>query len=274
MPEHPLNRNDLPAAPSELRSLAASTALMAAELVRTERAKGFGVETKSTSVDMVNDVDKASDELITDLLTSARPNDALLTEESGATSGTSGITWIVDPIDGTTNFVYGHPPYAVSIAALVDGQPVASAVCDVPANECFTAALGEGADLNGTPLTLKPAPASMETALVATGFGYAAEMRKLQGAVVAELVHRVRDIRRLGSAATDLCWVAAGRIDAYFEAGLEDWDLYGGQLVATEAGAKLSLFNQAKSAHSLVVTHPNFHDELVDLLIELGADSI
>jgi myo-inositol-1(or 4)-monophosphatase len=227
---------------AELLDLAVATAREAADLVARGRATaGEQVEVKSSSVDMVTAVDRASEELVVSRLLGARPGDGLLGEEGGERSGTTGVRWIVDPIDGTTNFVYGVPAYAVSIAAEVHGRVRAGAVLNAATGELFTATLGGGAQLSApgrAPVALRcSSPASLETSLVATGFGYRPEQRRAQGAVVALLLPEVRDIRRIGSAALDLCFLAAGRVDAYYEAHLNPWDYSAGCLIAAEAGA-------------------------------------
>nr|WP_218859460.1 inositol monophosphatase family protein [Petropleomorpha daqingensis] len=222
--------------------LAVATAREAADLVARGRATaGDDVDVKSSAVDLVTAVDRASEDLVIGRLLGARPDDGLLGEEGGERPGTTGVRWVVDPIDGTTNFVYGVPAYAVSIAAEVDGRVVAGAVLNVATGELFTATLGGGAHVSSPgrePAPLRcSAPASLEQTLVATGFGYRAEQRQAQGAIVARLLPEVRDIRRIGSAALDLCNVAAGRVDAYYEAHLNPWDWSAGSLVAAEAGA-------------------------------------
>jgi len=227
---------------AELLDLAVATAREAAALVARGRATaGEHVDVKSSSVDMVTAVDRATEELVTGRLLGARPGDGLLGEEGGERAGTTRVRWIVDPIDGTTNFVYGVPAYAVSIAAEVHGQVRVGAVLNAATGELFTATLGGGAHLSSPgrePVRLRcSSPASLETTLVATGFGYRAEQRRAQGAVVARLLPEVRDIRRIGSAALDLCSLAAGRVDAYYEAHLNPWDWSAGCLVAAEAGA-------------------------------------
>lgn len=228
--------------PQDLLALAVRTARDAAALVARGRAgAGDRVTTKSTPVDVVTAVDRASEELIAGRLLAARPDDGVLGEEGAARDGTTGVRWIVDPIDGTVNFLYDLPAYAVSIAAEVDGEVRAGAVLNVATGELFTATAGGGAFL-ATPQRPQPvrlggsAPASLEQTLVATGFAYGADQRRAQGAVVAGLLPRVRDIRRYGSAALDLCSAAAGRVDAYYEQHLNPWDHAAGALVAREAG--------------------------------------
>ena len=225
-----------------LLELAVDVAREAAELVAAGRASaGDSVDVKSSPVDVVTAVDKASEKLIVERLLGARPDDGLLGEEGASRTGTSGVRWLVDPIDGTVNFLYDLPAYAVSIAAEVDGAVVAGAVLNVATGELFTASTGGGANLSspsrpGSRRLTGSRPASLAQTLVATGFGYREEQRRAQGAVVARLLPRVRDIRRFGSAALDLCAVAAGRIDAYYELDLNPWDHPAGALVAAEAG--------------------------------------
>jgi len=230
--------------PAELLALAVDTAREAAALVARGRASARDdVDVKSSPVDVVTAVDKDSERLVVSRLLAARPDDGVLGEEGAATAGTSAVRWVVDPIDGTVNFLYGLPAYAVSIAAEVDGVVRAGVVLNVATGELFSAVSGGGAWLavegaDPVPLAVS-APPSLEQTLVATGFGYRAEARRAQGAAVADLLPRVRDIRRFGSSALDLCSLAAGRVDAYYELGLNPWDHAAGALIATEAGAVL-----------------------------------
>jgi len=231
-----------PPAPADLLQLAVAVAREAAELVARGRATaGEQVDVKSSPVDVVTAVDTASERLIVGRLTAARPEDGVLGEEGASREGTSGVRWVVDPIDGTVNFLYGVPAYAVSIGAEVDGVVRAGAVLNVATGELFTATSGGGAFLS-SPTRPEPvrltgsSPVSLEQTLVATGFGYRAEQRRAQGAVVARLLPQVRDIRRFGSAALDLCAAAAGRVDAYYELELNPWDHAAGALIAAEAG--------------------------------------
>jgi myo-inositol-1(or 4)-monophosphatase len=227
---------------AELLDLAVATARAAAELVaRGRTTAGRDVAVKSSPVDVVTAVDRASEELIVGRLLAARPDDGILAEEGAARPGTSGIRWLVDPIDGTVNFLYGLPAYAVSIAAEVAGAVRAGAVLNVASGELFTATDGGGAHLSTresaeTVRLTGSSPASLDRTLVATGFGYRVDERRAQGAVVARLLPQVRDIRRYGSSALDLCSAAAGRVDAYYELHLNPWDHAAGALVAAEAG--------------------------------------
>ncbi len=224
-----------------LLEVAVDVALETAAMVRGRRREGVEVsDTKSSPVDVVTEVDKAAERLIFDRLMTARPDDGFLGEEGATSESTSGVVWIVDPIDGTVNFVYGIPYYAVSIAAAIGDRSVAGVVVNVESGECFTATSGGGAHLGGTRLQLpvgKDKPLAQR--LVATGFNYVEAVKLRQTVAVSALLHEVRDIRRMGAAALDLCSVAAGRVDGYVEEGLNPWDVAAGGLVATEAGAVL-----------------------------------
>ncbi len=243
-------RTDVPVGEAgQLMDLAVRTARGAAELVLSGRRSGVGVAaTKSSPVDVVTELDTASERFVRAAIRAARPQDGVLGEEYGYEPGSSGLTWVVDPIDGTVNFLYGIPSYAVSIA-VVTGQPtepgrwapVAGCVSAPALGRTYRAARGLGAwradDRLGTSerLTVNPA-VPLALALVGTGFGYTADRRADQGRVVAEVLPRVRDIRRAGCASLDLCAIAAGELDGYYERGLNPWDLAAGALLVEEAG--------------------------------------
>jgi myo-inositol-1(or 4)-monophosphatase len=236
------------------------------------------VQTKSSPTDVVTEMDRAAEDLIRDRLLAARPGDAVLGEEGGQTGAGEGVRWIVDPLDGTVNYLYGLPDWAVSIAAEVDGVIVAGAVCVPLRRSLFTAALGGGAWLESgwqpgrRRLACNPA-VPLPAALIATGFGYGARQRAGQGRVVAAVLPRVRDIRRGGSAATDLCSVAAGQVDGYYEQGLHSWDLAAGALIAREAGALTGgLRGQAAGTAMTIAASPGLFAELHDLLASLDGD--
>jgi len=223
--------------PTGLLALALEVAREAAALVRERRLAGVSVAgTKSSIVDVVTEADRASEALIRSRLLAARPDDAFVGEEGGSAVGGSGVRWIVDPIDGTVNYLYGIPQYAVSIAAEDAGTVVAGVVIDVASGGEYAASLGGGAARDGVPLSVR-APAPLAERLVLTGFNYEAATRVVQAAAVARLLPQVRDIRRFGSCALDLCHVAEGSADAYVEEGLAIWDHAAGGLVAREAGA-------------------------------------
>ena len=226
----------------ELVTLAVATARRAGQMVRAGRATGnVDVATKSSATDMVTQFDKASERLIVDSILAARPDDGFLGEEGTDVVGTSGVRWIIDPIDGTTNFLYDLPGYNVSIAAAVDGIVLAGAVYLPTADEMFSATRGGGAFLDATPIRCGTT-ADLSQALVATGFSYHTENRRRQAARLASLIGDVRDVRRLGAAAADLCHLAAGRVDAYYEQYLNEWDVAAGGLIAAEAGATVGAF--------------------------------
>jgi myo-inositol-1(or 4)-monophosphatase len=257
--------------PLDLLALAERLANEAAALLREGLGHTHEIETKSSLTDLVTEYDRAAERLIVEGILAARPGDGLLGEEGTAEPGTSGVRWVIDPLDGTTNFFYGYPAFAVSIAAEIDGEVVAGVVADVSRAETFTAARGHGAHASGHPLHCTDA-AELATALVATGFAYDAARRARQGMVVAGLLPRVRDVRRSGSAALDLCAVAAGRVDGYYERGLAPWDLAAGALIAAEAGAAVGDLDGARPSGAFVLaTAPALFDPLGALLMSLGA---
>ena len=226
----------------ELQSLAGEIAREAGELARRRRSEGVAIAaTKSALADIVTEADREVELLIRERLAAARPGDGFLGEESGAERGSTDITWVVDPIDGTVNYAYGIPSYAVSIAA-VAGEPtpglwqaVAGAVYGPSSDELFQAARGEGAWLGDQRLAVN-AELSPAGALIGTGFGYRPETHAGDMARLARVMPLARDIRRIGSAALDFAFVASGRLDAYFERGLAPWDHAAGALLVTEAG--------------------------------------
>lgn len=222
--------------PEELLALATDIASQAAQLIARFATTGFGVDTKSTRTDMVTDADQGSQSLIERLIREARPDDGWLGEEGAARPGTSGVRWVFDPLDGTTNFVYRIPAFAVSIGIEVNGKVVAGVVHDVAHGQTFTASLGKGARLNGASIAIS-GKVDLGTALLATGFGYDPSRRAEQGAMLARVLPNIRDIRRGGSAALDLCHVASGQLDGYFEYRLNPWDIAAGGIIAREAGA-------------------------------------
>ncbi|MDQ2827374.1 MAG: inositol monophosphatase [Actinomycetota bacterium] len=231
----------------------------------------FDVTTKTSGTDMVSEMDRASEALIVEGILAARPDDAVLGEEGAAREGTSGVRWIIDPLDGTTNYLYRHPTWAVSIGVEVDGRVDVGVVAAPGLGETFTAVRGKGAWLNGVPIAAT-AEQDLGRALVGTGFGYLAVRRARQAAVLPHLLPLVRDIRRNGVASLDLCWVACGRLDAYFEAGGQPWDVAAGLLIATEAGAVGRGLDGGPPVHdSVVVAAPGIAEALMDLLVGAGA---
>lgn len=254
----------------ELRTIAEEVALEAAGHVRRARESGVEVTaTKSSSVDLVTETDRATERLVRERLTRARPDDGIVGEEGVDAVSRSGVTWVVDPVDGTVNFFYGIPEYAVSIAAQVDGESAAGVVVNAATGVLYSTAEGQGATRDGRPLRVREVP-PMQQRLLLTGFGYEAHQRRIQGAAVARILPHVRDIRRRGSAALDLCAVAEGTADAYIEEGLHLWDHAAGALIAREAGATIGFEPGAGGRPCLVAAPAAGHAELVTLARECG----
>jgi myo-inositol-1(or 4)-monophosphatase len=274
--------------PGLLRSVAEQLATEAAAFVRRRRIEVFGtgaagsgqgdlraVNFKSSPTDPVTVVDTETERLLRGRLAELRPGERILGEEEGGPAGASDgqLTWVLDPIDGTVNFLYGIEAYAVSVGVQRDGVSVAGAVADVAAGALFSAALGHGSrlrrdgvvsELRASALTRLPA------ALVGTGFSYQPDRRRRQGEIVARLLPEVRDLRRIGSCALDLCMVAAGRLDAYYEDGVHVWDWAAGALIATEAGALVRAPRPADGAGLVVAAAPGISTEFDDALARCG----
>jgi myo-inositol-1(or 4)-monophosphatase len=274
-------------APAELRALAAAVAVEAGAFILDGLSRvRSSVASKSSPTDLVTEMDVAAEALVVGRLLTARPADGVLGEEGASGAGTSGIRWIVDPIDGTTNYVYGLPAFAVSIAAEVDGTVVAGAVAVPALGEIFSAAAGAGATCNDLPIRAASAvvlaarddglgaDARLARTLLATGYAYDPARRGRQAAVIASVLPRVRDVRRMGAAAVDLCLVAAGRVDAFYEQGLQPWDYAAGALIAREAGAVVTDLDGGPPSTSSVLAAPaDLHGPLRDLLLAAGARS-
>ena len=262
---------DLPA----LLALAVDVAHEAGQLIRDRRAaveRMAVTATKSTPTDVVTESDTAAEELIRDRLLAARPDDGLLGEEGGSVSGRSGVVWVVDPIDGTVNYLYAIPQYSVSIAAQVDGASGVGVVYNPVAGQTWTAIRGRGAVLDGRPIRESGCD-RLDRALIATGFGYDAGRRAHQADVLRHVLPEVRDIRRAGAASLDLCAVAAGLVDGFYERGLAPWDLAAGGLIAQEAGAVVAgLRGQVAGAELVIAAGPALFPALHDLLEPLGPD--
>lgn len=255
--------------PASLLSLADTAVdLVIARLAGVDRAAASVVGTKSSATDLVTEYDRWCEETLTATLADARPGDGFLGEEGTDRPSTTGVTWVIDPIDGTTNFVYDLPGSSVSVAARIDGIDTVGVVHDLVRGERYRASLGAGATLDGRPIRAS-AETSLPTALVATGFSYDADRRRAQAEVLAEIVPEVRDIRRFGGAAIDLCLVACGRVDAYYERALNDWDVAAGGLIAREAGAEVDDRRADHGAYAAVA--PGIADEFLALLERAGA---
>ena len=263
----------------ELLDIAKHVARVSGEMVLERRHGHVEVaDTKSTLNDVVTQVDRDSEQLIKDMLHSARPQDGFLGEEGGSGESTSGITWVVDPIDGTVNFLYGIPHYAVSIAA-VEGSPdpdqwnvLAGVVFNPATGEMFHAAQGRGAQLGKRTLGVSPA-VPIENALLLTGFAYAERYRRAQGELMREILPRVRDIRRLGTASLDLAYIAAGRANFYFERTLSPWDHAAGELLVREAGGMVTGFGEtAPGREAIFAGEQDMVARLKDLVSEFNGD--
>ncbi|WP_209560246.1 inositol monophosphatase family protein [Frigoribacterium sp. PvP032] len=259
---------------AELLAIAVEVTTAAARLAAARRAEGVEVaDTKSSLVDVVTHTDREVEDHLRGRLAELRPGDGFLGEEGDPDDSTTGLTWVVDPIDGTVNFLYGIPQWAVSVA-LVEGGPdpltwtaLAACVVNPLSGEVFTASRGGGAWL-GEARLVPSAPASVAESLFATGFSYEADRRVEQAAVLGRLIGQVRDLRRLGAASLDLCAVAAGRLDAYAERGLKPWDHAAGVLIAEEAGAVVrGEVGQAPSGRLVVASAPSVAGA-VDVLLE------
>lgn len=225
-----------------------------------------GVESKSSSTDMVSEADRSAEEALMALLQAERPDDGILGEEGADAGGTSGRRWVVDPLDGTTNYLYRYRAWCVSVA-LEDsaGNTLVGVVHDPLNDETFRADRGAGADMDGSPLRVRE-PGELGRALVATGFGYEPAIRAGQAEVLLRVLPRVRDIRRAGAAALDLCHVAAGRLDGYYERGIKPWDYAAGALIVEEAGGRVLPLSGGR--FGLAAGRPGLVEELVELTRE------
>ncbi|WP_432836438.1 inositol monophosphatase family protein [Dactylosporangium sp. CA-092794] len=257
---------------AELLALAVSVARSASDLAARMRADGVAaVATKSTATDVVTAADRAVEQFVRDALREARPDDAVLGEEYGGGRDGARVRWILDPIDGTVNYLYGLPQYAVSLAAEVDGVVEAGVVRNAATGREWTATRGGGAFAGDARLAVS-GETDLGQALVGTGFGYAAPRRLHQAQVLAGLIGHIRDIRRFGAASIDLCLVAEGTLDAYYEQGLNPWDHAAGGLIAAEAGALVTGLDGAPPGPDmLVAAPPALHGQLHDRLSALGA---
>ncbi|QCW52515.1 inositol monophosphatase [Nocardioides dongxiaopingii] len=257
-----------------LADVAVDVAREAADLVREHAARGVAVAaTKTSDIDVVTEADRATERLVRARLAERRPDDAVLGEEGDDLPGTSGVRWVVDPIDGTVNFLYGIPQYAVSIAAEVDGVVVAGVVVDVAKRVEYVGRPGPGgatiALRDGVPIAVR-GPAPLAQRLIGTGFSYLSEVREVQAAALVHLLPRVRDVRRLGSCALDLCHVAEGRLDGYVEEGVNLWDHAAGGLIARAAGARTQIRRGAGGLDLLLCAPSHGFDDLADLTREAG----
>lgn len=228
-----------------------------AELLR-RYGRVEGLDTKSSGTDPVSDADRAAEQILVDLITAERPMDGILGEEGAASASQSGLRWVVDPLDGTVNYLYELDNFGVSVAVEDAEGSVVGVVFDCTRNRTFTAIRGRGAFRDGRRLHCRDA-VPLAQALLATGFGYSADRRKVQGGLIATVLPQVRDIRRIGSAALDLCAVAAGQIDIYFEEGIQHWDIAAGGLIAAEAGARVTSHRPTGVPTGILAAAPGLH---------------
>jgi len=264
-----------------LLALACEVSREAGEMLASRTGRPSVVGTKSSPTDIVTELDRAAERLIRDRIAAHRPGDAVLGEEGGLTGGGAAVRWIVDPLDGTVNYLYGLPDWAVSVAAEVDGEIMAGAVCVPRRDAIFSGVLGGGswrasltsrAQAGRVRLTCNPG-VPLGQALIATGFGYAPGRRKVQGQVLSAVLPRVRDIRRNGACAVDLCSLAAGNVDGYYERGVQYWDIAAGSLIAREAGAVVGGLGGRPAGPSMTVAAGRaLFPELRDLLAGLNAE--
>lgn len=250
--------------PVELRELAGNVAREVGREVLRRRQGSFSWETKSSPTDVVTEIDIWAEREVVAKIAALRPDDGFLGEEGTSRPGTTGLIWVIDPVDGTTNLFYDLPGYGVSIAASIDEEVVAGAVFDPIRDELFTSAKGRGATRNGDAISVS-SKTDLSTSLIGTGFSYYAEERIGQVESLVKIIPLIRDIRRAGGAALDLCYVACGRLDACYERGLSRWDSAAGALIAAEAGAKV-LEGELTAAAA-----PGIADALFDLLADVDA---
>ena len=267
--------SNLPADPRELLAIAQPLAeFVAQRLVDGLDRVGPQITAKSTPTDLVTEMDTWAEAHITEALLTARPHDAVQGEEGADHHGTSGITWSIDPIDGTINYIHGLPGFCVSIAARVDGSSIAGVVVSPLHRDTFAATIGGGATRNGSAISVS-SPASAARSVVGTGFGYDPGRRRRQAAVLAQVIGDIADVRRGGAAAVDLCSVACGRLDGYWEVGLNDWDHAAGALIAAEAGARCEGLDGSAPSERFILAAPHTTwDELADLLRAAGAADV
>lgn len=258
----------------ELANLATKIAHEAAAMVLERHGEVHEADTKASDLDLVTEIDRASEQLIVERILAARPHDGIVGEEGAGVQGTSGVEWLVDPIDGTTSFFYGLPGFSVSIAACADGHVVSGCVVAPAFSTEYRASAGQGATKNGVPIRCRETP-SLSQALIATGFSPEHERRSRQAQLVGTLLPQVRDLRRMGSAAIDLCAVGAAQLDAYFEIGLSVWDYAAGVLIASEAGATCVVEHDPVTDRAFVfAAPPTIAPELLALLRGAGADKV
>ncbi|MBN1653084.1 MAG: inositol monophosphatase [Deltaproteobacteria bacterium] len=250
--------------------LAKEAAARAAAIHKKRFGEIHTISVKSSRTDLVSEVDVEAEKAIIDTITRERPNDAILAEEGGSRSGDSGLRWVIDPLDGTVNYLYRYPGFTVSIGLEVDGRKTLGVVHDSYHNQVYSSLIGRSALCDEKPISVSREN-NLAQALLATGFIYLSEQRQKQAEILVKVIPRVRDIRRSGSASLDLCLLASGRIDCFFEAGLSAWDVAAGGVIARAAGARVVTLPSKKGPSPiLVAAPPGLFDSLIDLLEQCG----
>lgn len=251
-----------------ISDLAIRLATEAGEILRKGRHSALAdvTATKSSPVDIVTALDRESETHIVGAIRTFRPGDAILGEEGTSVEGTTGVRWLIDPLDGTVNFTYGIPYFAVSIGVEIDGVRTIGAVFNPATEELYTATRGDGARRNGTLIEPRPTPA-LSTALVGTGFAYVQDIRVAQAATFQKILPAVRDIRRLGACALDACSVAIGRLDAYYELNINPWDISAGDVIASETGARVTSFDGGVAETSAIIGRGEIYSRLLALIV-------
>lgn len=261
----------------ELGQLAWECAQSAGEFLKNERPQNISIDTKSSGSDLVSEMDRGAETLIVDLITTSRPEDSILGEEGSNRLGSSGVRWIIDPLDGTVNYLFGIPLWGVSIAVEVNGVVELGVIAIPETNKSYVGIAGVGSFcVNGESLeVLKVRCGSqVKNALLATGFGYSSVRRGLQAEVVASVLPQIADIRRSGCAVVDLCWLASGFIDGYFEVGLNPWDYAAGALIVSLAGGRVEAPIENDLGKLLISSTPEIFEELEQVLIAAGAHDL
>lgn len=255
---------------NELLDLATRAADLSADFLQRGWSSRSVVATKSSSTDIVTQMDQGSETLLVDTILAERPDDGFLGEEGSNRAGTSGVTWVLDPLDGTVNYLYGFPAWAVSVAAVIDDQPVVGVVNAPALGTVWRGVAGGSAEANGEVMHVGGAT-DLTASLVATGFGYEADVRAAQGAVIAGLLPSIRDIRRAGAAAVDMCWVAQGVVDAYFERGTHLWDRAAAMVICEASGARVGGIDAGPATDAMTIAaNPVVFEQLRGALRDLG----
>ena len=255
---------------NELLALARRLAARAAAIHRQGQGHAHRIDTKSSRTDVVTEVDREAERAIVEALLRERPDDAILGEEGSTKEGSTGLRWVIDPLDGSVNYLYGYPAYAVSIGVEIDGFYRVGVVHDTALDRVYGGVVGGAATCDGTPLRVNQRE-QLAQALLASGFGYDARVREWQARQLVGVLPQMRDLRRSGSAAVDLCLLAENRVDAYYECGLKSWDFAAGGVIARAAGARVMVLEPEKGPAPLVIAaNPRLFDQLLPLVLKAG----